>query len=309
MDTRGARNRTITCTAEEIARAASQCPALAQPVDAAGITDRIFFQDFFQAVPFLPPKCVDLLILDPPYNLTKNYGGRAFHEKKQDDYQTWFERVIAHLLPVLKPTATVYVCSDWRTSTLIFPILDSHFRVQNRITWEREKGRGARRNWKNNTEDIWFCTLSNDYCFNLDAVKLSRRVIAPYRNADGSPKDWQQTQSGNFRLTHPSNLWTDITVPFWSMRENTSHPTQKPEKLIAKLILASSNEGDLILDPFSGSGTTAVVARKLKRHFCGIEQNVEYCAWTLKRLQMAENEPEIQGYHNGVFWERNTTPK
>ena len=83
-------------------------------------------------------------------------------------------------------------------------------------------------------------------------------MIAPYRE-NGKPKDWNESEKGNFRDTHPSNIWSDITVPFWSMPENTDHPTQKPEKLLAKIILASTNPGDLILDPFAGSGTTAVV--------------------------------------------------
>ena len=180
------------------------------------------------------------------------------------------------------------------------------FIVRNRITWEREKGRGAKTNWKNNTEDIWFCTTSNEYTFNVDAVKLKRKVIAPYRDKEGKPKDWNEGVDGNFRLTHPSNIWTDITIPFWSMPENTDHPTQKPEKLIAKLMLASSNEGDFVFDPFLGSGTTAVVARKLSRRFSGIEQNEEYCCWASKRLAGASLENSIQGYADGVFWERNS---
>jgi site-specific DNA-methyltransferase (adenine-specific) len=89
------------------------------------------------------------------------------------------------------------------------------------------------------------------------------------------------------------------------MSENTPHPTQKPEKLIAKLILASSNVGDLVLDPFAGSGTTAVVAKKLNRKFIAIEQNKDYCALTQKRLEMADTDMSSQGY-NGVFMERNS---
>lgn len=93
-----------------------------------------------------------------------------------------------------------------------------------------------------------------------------RRVIAPYR-LNGNPKDWHESETGNFRDTAPSNFWDDISVPFWSMPENTDHPTQKPEKLIAKLVLASSEKGDLVFDPFLGSGTTSVVAKKLGRHY------------------------------------------
>jgi site-specific DNA-methyltransferase (adenine-specific) len=185
-------------------------------------------------------------------------------------------------------------------------VLERHFSVRNRITWEREKGRGARTNWKNCSEDIWFCTVSDDYVFNVDAVKLKRRVIAPYTDPKGKPKDWDQSPAGRFRLTHPSNVWTDLSVPFWSMPENTEHPTQKPEKLLAKIVLASSNEGDVVLDPFLGSGTTCVAAKKLKRRYIGVEIDELYCCLAEKRLDMADDEPGIQGYADGVFWERNT---
>jgi site-specific DNA-methyltransferase (adenine-specific) len=282
---------------------ASPLSGLARPEDAVG---RVINQDFREACGYLPRAFADLVILDPPYNVTKNFNGKVFQAKEADAYRTWFSEVIEVLAPLLKPTATIYACSDWRTSTLIFPILDAHFQVRNRITWEREKGRGAKANWKNNTEDIWFCTVGDDYHFDVEAVKLKRRVIAPYRTDDGTPKDWEASESGNYRLTHPSNLWSDITVPFWSMPENTDHPTQKPEKLIAKLVLASSRPGEIVFDPFLGSGTSAVVAKKLGRRFCGVEHDQEYCCWALKRLALAESDPSIQGYADGVFWERNS---
>lgn len=132
-------------------------------------------------------------------------------------------------------------------------------------------------------------------------------MIAPYK-VDGKPKDWEETKQGNFRNTYPSNFWDDISIPYWSMPENTAHPTQKPEKLLAKLILASSNQGDVVLDPFLGSGSTSVAAKKLGRHYIGIEQNAQYCVWAEKRLEMAGGDTSIQGYEDGVFWERNTKP-
>ena len=223
-----------------------------------------------------------------------------------DQYARWVESWLHDIRRLVKPRASVYICSDWRSSTAVHKIAEKYFRVRNRITWEREKGRGASRNWKNACEDIWFCTVSDEYTFNLEAVKLKRKVIAPYTDPNGEPRDWGRTPDGNFRLTHPSNLWTDVTVPFWSMRENTDHPTQKSEKLFAKLILASSRPGDVVLDPFLGSGTTSVVARKLERHFVGIEIDEAYCCLAEKRLSMADRDRSIQGYSDGVFWERNT---
>ena len=276
------------------------------PASPTAISGKIINQNLAACAGFLPDSFVDLLILDPPYNLTKDYNGQMFRSKDADEYACWFDSVISSIAHVLKPDATIYVCSDWRTSSLIFPILDRHFTIRNRITWEREKGRGAKSNWKNNTEDIWFCTVSNTYFFDVNAVKLKRRVIAPYRTRDGTPKDWDESENGNYRLTHPSNIWSDITIPFWSMPENTDHPTQKPEKLIAKLVLASLKPGGFVFDPFLGSGTTAVVAKKLGRSFAGVEINTEYCCWSAKRLIRAETDTRIQGYANGVFWERNS---
>jgi site-specific DNA-methyltransferase (adenine-specific) len=210
------------------------------------------------------------------------------------------------LLKTLKPTASVYICGDWRSAAAIHLVAEKYLIVRNRITWEREKGRGAKANWKNCSEDIWFCTVSNQYTFNVEAVKLKRRVIAPYTDTAGNPKDWQKTQGGNYRTTYPSNLWTDLTVPFWSMSENTDHPTQKPEKLLAKVILASSHPGDLVFDPFSGVGTTSVVAKKLGRNYVGIELDPIYCCLAEKRLAIAESDQMIQGYSGGMFWERNS---
>jgi site-specific DNA-methyltransferase (adenine-specific) len=306
MKKRAPRNRTLTCSAVELDQLSRRLVNLDAPTTVSAITGRIINQDLSECAQFLPNSSVDLLIVDPPYNLTKNYHGNLFRSKKARDYISWFDTTIRSLLHVLKPTATIYMCSDWQTSNLIFPVLDQQFIVRNRITWEREKGRGAKSNWKNNTEDIWFCTVGEDYFFNVDAVKLKRRVVAPYRAWDGKPKDWEESANGNYRLTHPSNIWSDITIPFWSMPENTDHPTQKPEKLIAKLVMASSRPDDFVLDPFLGSGTTAVVAKKLGRRFTGIEINTEYCCWSEKRLSRAESDSKIQGYADGVFWERNS---
>ena len=262
----------------------------------------------FDVLDQLPEQFADLLILDPPYNLDKQFADRKFGRRSHDEYLQYLESWFPRLLKVLRPHASVYLCGDWQCSAADFQVMAKYLKVRNRITWQREKGRGAQNNWKNCCEDIWFATVGNKYYFDVDAVKQKRRVIAPYRE-NGRPKDWQETSEGNYRLTCPSNFWDDISVPYWSMPENTDHPTQKPEKLLAKLILASSRPGDLVFDPFLGSGTTAVVAKKLGRHFTGIEINQEYCRWALKRLERAETDTTIQGYRDGVFWERNTLKK
>ncbi len=308
MAEKAPRNRTIDTELNDgekyLTRCLRQC---GEPLSAAEATDRIIVGDTFETLPLLPEKCADLIIADPPYNLTKSYNGSRFAKRSAEKYEEYTRRWLALVKPLLKDGGTIYVCCDWESSLVIGRVLGEYFTVRNRITWQREKGRGAKSNWKNGMEDIWFATNGNGYTFDLEAVKIRRRVMAPYR-ADGAPKDWEQTDGGKFRDTCPSNFWDDITIPFWSMPENTAHPTQKPEKLFAKLILASSKAGDVVLDPFCGSGTSAVTAKKLGRHYIGIELEERYCLWAEQRLELADTDKSIQGYSDGIFWERNTFP-
>ncbi|MBQ9605867.1 MAG: site-specific DNA-methyltransferase [Lachnospiraceae bacterium] len=302
------RNKTIDIDVTEGAEYLDRClsaDSLTGEPDINAIINKTLLGDSFEAMKKLPHGSLDLAIVDPPYNLDKDFHGERFKSSSDHAYAEYTDKWLKLLYPLVKDTGTVYVCCDWRSSPVIYDVLQRYFKIRNRITWQREKGRGAKRNWKNGMEDIWFATVSDSYTFNLEAVKLRRRVIAPYRT-DGKPKDWEETENGNFRNTHPSNFWDDISIPYWSMPENTAHPTQKPEKLLAKLILASSNKGDLVFDPFLGSGSTSVTAKKLGRRYLGIEQNEQYCIWAEKRLEMADNDKTIQGYRDGIFWERNS---
>ncbi len=304
---KAARNKTIKLNVEDGKEYLLRCVKVQENVALANIINKTIFGDSFKTLPYLPHNIVDLMIVDPPYNLAKNFHGQNFKRIDDDSYIKYTESWIHCIKPLLKENASIYVCCDWATSPIIGMVLKQHFKIQNRITWQREKGRGALHNWKNGLEDIWFATKSKNYTFNVEAVKIRRKVIAPYKIA-GKPKDWEITTQGNFRNTYPSNFWDDISIPYWSMPENTPHPTQKPEKLLAKLILASSNEGDVVFDPFLGSGSTSVVAKKLKRNYIGIEHNEQYCIWAEKRLEMAEESNKIQGYTEGIFWERNSIP-
>ena len=297
-------NKTIDLTIEEGKVYLDRCVKIDSRTDVGSILDKTLLGDTFEILSLMPEKFIDLLIVDPPYNIDKDFHGNKFKKSADGIYEEYTKAWIERVLPLLKNTASVYVCCDWKSSIVIAKVLKRYFIIQNRITWQREKGRGALSNWKNGMEDIWFATMSKDYTFNVEAVKTRRRVVAPYK-VDGKPKDWEETDEGNFRNTYPSNFWDDISIPYWSMPENTAHPTQKPEKLLAKLILASSNEKDIVFDPFLGSGSTSVCAKKLGRHYVGIEQNEQYCVWAEKRLEMADADKRIQGYEDGVFWERN----
>ncbi len=304
--TKAGRNKTIDTSVSEGQIYLDRCIAVTAPQnDLDNILNKTILGNMLEVCTLLPSESVDLIIADPPYNLTKTFGETTFSKKKSADYEEYTREWLKVVKPLLKPNGSIYVCCDWETSLIIGKVLGEFFHIRSRITWQREKGRGAKANWKNGLEDIWFATNSDEYTFNLDAVRIRKKVIAPYR-VDGRPKDWAETESGNYRDTCPSNFWDDITIPFWTMAENTAHPTQKSEKLIAKIILASSMLDGVVFDPFLGSGTTSVVAKKLGRRYIGIEVEPQYCVWVEQRLEMAETNPEIQGYTGGVFWERNS---
>ena len=305
---RADRNRTLTVTDDEREKYINNLFDITdiQTVELDQIINKTINSDLIINLEKLPKGFADLIIIDPPYNLDKDFHGFKFKSSGSEDYleylRSWFPQVVS----LLKENGSLYLCGDWKCTSALQQIMEENLIVMNRITWQREKGRGAMSNWKNGMEDIWFGVKNkNNYYFDVEAVKLKRKVIAPYK-VDGKPKDWEQTEDGNFRMTFPSNFWDDISIPYWSMPENTDHPTQKPEKLIAKLILASCPVNGIVLDPFLGSGTTSVVAKKLNRRYVGIEMNSEYCIWAEKRLNNAVKDKSIQGYVDGVFWERNT---
>ncbi len=302
---RAGRNRTLTVSEEEIP-ALEKCILGADDIKGRMADDVVINADLMDCIDDIPDEYFNLIIIDPPYNLDKNFHGKKFAKMQPEAYEDYLRSWFYKVCDKLAPNGTLYMCGDWKCSSSMQRVIEERLTIVNRITWQREKGRGAKTNWKNAMEDIWFAVKNpKDYYFDVESVKMKRKVIAPYR-VDGNPKDWEATEAGNFRITYPSNFWDDICIPFWSMPENTDHPTQKPEKLYAKLVLASSKPGDRVFDPFLGSGTAAVVARKLGRKYCGVEVNREYCRWAVKRLRNALEDSTIQGYADGVFWERNS---
>ena len=189
LKNRADRNRTVTITAQDITKYKKQLLHIDRPSTTAQILNKTICQDIYSVLPLLPASFVDLLFIDPPYNLNKNFNSKQFKKCSTDDYAGWIDSWLSKLMKVLRPTASVYICSDWRSSPAVYSIAGKYLKIRNRITWEREKGRGALRNWKNASEDIWFCTVSDKYTFNLDKVKLKRKVIAPYTLENGQPYD------------------------------------------------------------------------------------------------------------------------
>ena len=295
---RSAKNKTLNLSEEQERKYLALCPKKYVSDDC------VIKGDCMEIMWDIPHSSVDLMIVDPPYNMYKKFGSEEFSRQSMAEYEKFTRSWIERALPLLKKTASVYVCCDWFSGITIGAALADYFVLRNRITWQREKGRGALKNWKNGMEDVWFASVGDDYYFDVNAVKQRKKVIAPYRK-DGVPKDWQEENGEKFRYTFPSNFWDDVTVPYWSMPENTPHPTQKPEKLLAKIILASSRPGDLVFDPFGGSGSTAVTAKKLGRRYLTIEKDEKYCAMAAYRLEKADSDKSVSGMKEGVFLPRN----
>ena len=199
---RAPRNRTIDLSAEE-KKIYRQSLIIGE--NFTDFENKIICGDAFRILEKLPAESFDLLFADPPYNLTKNFGENSFKQTSLDEYEAWLESWLESAAALSKRTASVYICGDWRSASAIQRVGMKFFTLRNRITWEREKGRGARANWKNSSEDIWFFTVSEKFTFNTDAVKIKRKVLAPYTE-NGAPKDWEKSRDGNFRLTHPSQF-------------------------------------------------------------------------------------------------------
>ena len=307
MKARASRNRTISLSDAERERYGSHLLTLNGSVKLDAILNRTIHQDMLIALEYLPSHFADLIFVDPPYNLTKQFNGRTFAARSLDSYEEWLESWLPQMTRLLKPNGSLSICagigapllpsSGLRSVILLSAIalLGSAKRDEGRSP----TGRTRRRTFGSVHFQMILCSM-------LMRFMLSRRVRAPYTDEKNEPKDWQVTDNGRFRRTYPSNLWSDLTVPFWSMPENTDHPTQKPEKLLAKVILASTHADAVVFDPFLGSGTTSVVAKKLGRRYIGIEIDHEYCCLAEKRLALAADDSTIQGYADGVFWERNT---
>lgn len=255
-----------------------------------------------KSVDYIKENSVDLFFCDPPYfisgskskDIDLEEGDRYDWDKQwktKQEYYEWTKDWLELAYKQLKDTGSIYVCTVWQHSGEIQKILEEvGFTILNRITWKRDKGRGANSNYKSMHEDIWFAVKSQNYKFYVDRIKTEKEVIAPYRDEQGNAKDWIEKDGKKIRMTHPSNLWTDFTVPFWSMHEVKSyaktkktpnntlqkHNTQKPKDLVKRCLLASTDEDDLVVDYFVGSGTTAIAAKELNRNYIVFDVN-ELC--------------------------------
>lgn len=224
---------------------------------------------------------VNLIFADPPYNIGKSFG--AFRDKWPSDmeYADWCYRWLELCLRKLARDGCLYVM----TSTQAMPYLDlwlrDHCSVQSRIIWHYDSsGVQAKKYYGSMYEPILFCVRDpKNYTFNSAAIAVeartgAQRKLIDYRKAE--PRTYNATKI-------PGNVWYFPRVRY-RMDEYEDHPSQKPEVLLERIILASSNPGDLVLDPFAGTFTTGAVAKRLGRRFCGIEQERAYIKVGLRRL-------------------------
>jgi DNA modification methylase len=215
---------------------------------------------------------IDLLIADPPYNLNKNYGNDS-DSQSFGDYIVFTKKWVAEAKRVLKPTGTMYVFMGFKFISYLYQILeqDNNLLFNNWICWYYTQGVGKKKGFSPRHDDILMFTKTENITFNLDSVRVPQKF---YRSIN------------NMRGANPGDVW-EFSHVHYCHENRQPHPTQKPEGLLERIILASSNPKDLVLDPFSGSGTTLRVCQQLDRNCVGFELNEDYVSVTQKRL----NEP------------------
>ena len=212
---------------------------------------------------------IDLIVADPPYNLNKNYGNKS-DSKSFDDYIDFTQQWIKEATRVLKPTGTIYVFMGFRFISYLYQVMekDNNLLFNNWICWYYTQGIGKKKGFSPRHDDILMFTKSPKYKFNLDAIRIPQKY---YRSVN------------NMRGANPGDVW-EFSHIHYCQDNRQNHPTQKPEGLIERMVLASSDEGDKVLDPFSGSGTTLRVCQQLNRNAIGVELNEEYVEMTKERL-------------------------
>ena len=212
---------------------------------------------------------IDLIIADPPYNLNKDYGNDS-DNKSFAEYIDFTREWTKEAKRVLKPTGTIYVFMGFRFISYLYQILEQECRLNfnNRICWYYTQGIGKKKGFSPRHDDILMFTKTEQFTFNLDDVRIPQKF---YRSIN------------NMRGANPGDVW-EFSHIHYCQENRQNHPTQKPEGLMERMVLASSNEGDTVLDPFSGSGTTLRVCQQLKRNCIGFELNPDYVELTKKRL-------------------------
>jgi site-specific DNA-methyltransferase (adenine-specific) len=217
----------------------------------------------------LPASSIDLVIADPPYNLGKDYGNN-WDSRNGQEYAAFTTRWLTQAVRLLKPTGALYVFMGVKYISRLFVMLEDEFHLQFNgwITWHYTQGMGRKNGFSPRHEDILYFTKTGHFVFNLDDVRVPQKYFRQRNNMTGA---------------NPGDVWQFSHVHYCSA-EREDHPTQKPEGLLERMVRSSSNQGDLILDPFVGSGTTCRVADVLERKWIGIDINPDYIAMSQRRI-------------------------
>lgn len=235
---------------------------------------QILSGDALELLKKVPDSSVNLIVADPPYNLGKEYGNN--NDKMEfDEYLNFSKLWLSEATRVLSPDGTMYIFMGFRFISYLFNILERELDLNFNawICWNYTQGVGKRKGFSPRHDDILMFTKSDKFVFNLDDIRVPQKY---YRDVN------------NMRGANPGDVWQFSHVHY--CHENRqNHPTQKPEGLIERMVLASSNVGDTVLDPFLGSGTTARVCQQLDRKCIGFELNPEYVEMAKERLQLPFN--------------------
>lgn len=230
---------------------------------------KLVLGDCIKELKLIDSNSVDLIIADPPYNVGKDYGNDS-DSQNFDDYMAFTKQWLKECHRVLKNDGTIYVFIGFRYISYLFKIMEEDLKMNfvNWISWHYTQGVGKTKGFSPRHDDILMFSKTDKYKFNLDAIRVPQKY---YRKVN------------NMRGANPGDVW-EVSHIHYCQKGRQPHPTQKPEALIERMVLASSNEGDLVVDPFSGSGTTMRVCQQLERNGLGIELNEEYIEQTKERL-------------------------
>ncbi len=244
----------------------------------------------------LQSESIDLIFADPPYNIKKAEWDTF---ESQQEYVNWSLEWIEQAARVLKPTGTLYICGFSEILADLKLPASHFFRGCRWLVWHYKNKANLGADWGRSHESILHFRKSRHFTFTVDNVRI------PYGNHTLKYPEHPQAETSQYGKSNSSKdrLWQphprgakprdvlEIPTTCNGMHEKTPHPTQKPEELLRKIVLASSNVGDLVIDPFLGSGTTAVVAEQLKRKWKGCDISLEYCRWATRRIELVEDWP------------------
>jgi len=249
--------------------------------------NRIFCEDALQGLARLPDASIDLLLADPPYGLGKDYGNDS-DKMESAAYLAWMAEWIDLALPKLKANGSLYIFLTWRYSPEVFVLLKQRMSMMNEIIWDRRVPSmgGSVRKYSSVHDTIGFFVKAKDYYFDLDAIRI------PYDAATKKARSRKIFEGAKWLEMgfNPKDVWS-VSRLHREHAEREDHPTQKPLEIVERMIKASCPPGGVVLDPFMGSGTTAVAAKRCGRDFVGFELNREYCAMIENRLASDHSEP------------------